>query len=205
VSGSTVCVVIGSAPPDLSGQSVPVQERLAGPEALGRATAGDCEWLWLLAAGARPRPDALELLLEPAGDAAVVAGVVVDTAGRPVVEQLPAVSARSLEDLVRLVGRSLLPIRSTPFANVLVRRGCFVHHGLPDTRRYGRWAPLEWSAALLRDEAGYLVPRSVVELEQREEPPARLAESPAFARTVRSGALTRGDAVRAFRAWRGSG
>ena len=199
MSGGAVCVVATGAAVDLSGQVAPAQEQLVGRDALQRAVAGDWEWLWLLGVGARPRADALRLLLDAGPDAAIVAGTAVDSADRMLADQLPTATARSLEDLVRCAARSLLPIRNTPFANALVRRVCFERHGLPDTRRYGAWAPIEWTAAVLHEQAGYFVPASVVELELGDAARMRLADAPAFARMLRSGAWTRGDAVVALR------
>jgi hypothetical protein len=198
MSGGAVCVVTPAAAVDLSEQVAPVQEQVAGPDALQRSVAGDWEWLWLLGAGARPRADALRLLLDAGPDAAIVAGTAVDSAGCIVTDQLPTVTARSLEDLVRCTARSLLPLRSTPFANALVRRACFARQGLPDTRRYGRWAAVQWSAAVLRERPGIFVPESVVELRHAAARGSRLADSAAFVRMLRSGAWTRGDAVSSF-------
>lgn len=169
-----------------------------GPDQLRAATRGESEWLWLLGSGMRPRDDALAPLLGASGDAAIVAGVAVDAADRILVDRLPIVSARSLEDVVGLVGRALLPIRATPFVNVLVRRTCFERYGLPDERRYGRWAPLEWSARVLGEHAGYLVPASRVALEVEAES-ALPPEARAFGRMLWSSTWTRGDALAALK------
>jgi hypothetical protein len=192
-----IFVVAPTPPSDLSRQSVAVAKTYVGMGALSRAVAGGCEWVWLLGAAARPRADALGLLLEAAPEAGVTAGLAVDAGGRLLVEQLPKVTARAPEELVSLAARSLLPIRSTPFANVLVRRDCFDRHGMPD-RRYGRWAPVAWSASVLCERVGYLVPASVVELEVEGSDRPGLHDCRAFARMLRTGAWTRGDAVGAL-------
>lgn len=204
MSGGSVCVVAPAGAVDLSGQFAPLQEQVVGGDALQRAVAGDCEWLWLLGVEARPRADALRLLLDAGPDAAIVAGTAVDSADRMLADQLPTVTARSLEDLVRCAARSLLPIRSTPFANALVRRVCFARHGLPDTRRFGRWAAVQWSAAVLCERPGIFVPASVVELGRAATTGSRLADSVACVRMLGSGAWTRGDAVNSFLALRRS-
>lgn len=162
------------------------------------AACGESDWLWLLGSGIRPRDDALGPLLGASGDAAIVAGVAVDAAGRILVDRLPIVTARALDVVVELAERALLPIRATPFVNVLVRRTCFEHYGLPDEQRYGRWAPLEWSARVLRERAGYLVPASRVALGVDVER-ALPADAAAFVRMLRSGTWTRGDALAALK------
>ena len=198
MSDGGICVVTSNGSIDIFRQSE-LAEKITLTDKLAHAVAGDCEWLWLLGAGAQPRADALRLLLDAGQDADVTSGIAVDADARMLVEQLPAVTARSLEDLVQLADRSLLPIRSTPFANALVRRVCFERHGLPNVRRYGRWAPVAWSAAVLRERAGYFVPASVVQLERAGGERTTLADAPAVARMLRSGAWTRGDALVALR------
>lgn len=173
------------------------EEILAGEGALQRACASDARWIWLLADGGDPRPDALERLLEarlPDGATlpAIVAGTVVAGYGGVDERQLPGWSIGHPE-LIDLVGRGALPIRHATFANCLVASACFVRHGLPDERRFGPYAAIEWSARVLRDEPGCFVPASVVASAAALGRRDALRAVPALARMLRTGAWTRGD------------
>ena len=179
-----------------------------GPGALERALASGADWLWLLGAGARPRDEALERLLaavEPEGAARAVllAGLVVDDRGVPLDDSLQPVPRGDPAESIRLVRQRLLPIRSAPFANCLVARHVFDRHGLPDTRTFGPHAPLEWTARVLREDAGYLVPASEVAMPPPAGPAGRraaLADLLATLRMLPTGAWSRGDAARALAA-----
>jgi hypothetical protein len=185
----------------LAAQSHTPAQVFHGPDALVGALASRAPWIWLLAARAAPRPDALERLLEcaaPAGErpASVLAGMVIDADGAPVGRELPAGGGSSLADVVRLTGRALLPIRHATFANCLVARECLVREGLPDIVRYGPYAGAEWSARALRGGVGYFVPASVVVLERgRAGRRAALGSIPALLRMTRTGTWTRGETL----------
>ncbi len=178
------------------------------PGALSRALAAPRgePWLWLLAPGAHPRPDALELLkaaIEPTGGAraAVVAGVVVDPEGTAVAAELPAGDWRDDAAVIRLAGACVLPIRSAPFAHCLVDRTTFAEHGLPDERTYGPHAAREWSARVLREAPGYLAATSVAVLERPQPLPTTSQALRALAPTLRmtrTGAWTRGESLEAL-------
>ena len=180
----------------------------AAPGALSRALAapGRERWLWLLAPGAHPRPDALELLkaaIEPpeSARAAIVAGVVVDPDGASVAAELPAGDRHDDAAVIRLAGVRVLPIRSAPFAHCLVDRTTFAEHGLPDERTYGRHAAREWSARVLRGSPGYLAATSVAVLERPRPVPTTSQALRALAPTLRmtrTGAWTRGESVEAL-------
>ena len=176
----------------------------AAPGALSRALAAPAgePWLWLLAPGARPRPDAIELLIaaiEPPGSprAAIVAGVVVDPEGAPVAAELPAGEWRDDAAVIRLAEARVLPIRSAPFAHCLVARATFAEHGLPDERTYGPHAAREWSARVLREAPGYLAATSVAVLERPQPAPTLHALAPTL-RMTRTGAWTRGESLEAL-------
>jgi hypothetical protein len=177
-----------------------------GADALSRAISSRAEWLWLLTSDGRPDDTALERLIgaaRPAGEprASVVAGILVDPANQPVHDAFPAFKYSDDEATVRLVGHALLPIRSAPFVNCLVRRSCFLEHGSPDTRSFGRYAPVAWTARVLADAPGYFAPLSVARLTAPIRPSSRwaaLAEAPSTIRMARSGAWTRGESGRAF-------
>jgi len=189
-------------------QSQRPAEAFTGTDALARALASQAPWIWLLGDRVRPRPDALEQLLDQArpGDerpASLLAGMVLDAAGAAVAPALPAGGGRELADVVRLAGRSLLPIRHAPFANCLVARECFIGEGFPQRSRYGRYAPVEWTARVLRTRDGYFVPASVVVSDGGTGRRDGLTSIPALARMARSGTWTRGETLAAARALAG--
>jgi len=196
-----VAAVCAHSVPELVGQTRAPDDVFHGRDAVARAVASGADWIWLLADGAVPCADALERLLEareldgePAGS--LLAGMVLGASGRPVGRELPAGDGRSFEDLIRLTSKQALPIRYATFANSVVARDCFVRHGLPDARRYGPYAPIEWSARVLRDVRGYFIPASVVTLERAGSGRgAGLATIPSLTRMLRSGIWTRGEAV----------
>ena len=147
-----------------SAQTRPPDASFAGRDALGRALNSGADWIWVVGRGAIPRPDALECLLlnrEPPGEspASLLAGMVLDPSGTTLASKLPAGDERH-PDVVRLVVKRALPIRSATFANCLVARECLVRHGLPDVERYGPYADVEWSSRVLRAHPGYLIPSS---------------------------------------------
>jgi hypothetical protein len=176
----------------------------AGPDALTRALATSAEWLWFLADGARPREDALTGLLEArepqdATPATVLAGLLVDERGAPLHAGFQAAPQLDADAAVRLVGQGLLPIRSTGFAHCLVARAAFDRHGRPDDRRFGPFAAEEWTARVLRDEAGYLVGASIVQLGDDVAPFGSARPLGAAVRMLSTGTWGRGEAVRALR------
>ncbi len=200
---SVAAVTMGEeAPADLSDHTVVPEAVFAGPRAFEQAIASASDWLWLLAPGARPQPDALGRLIDntnPPGEAPAVllAGMVRDSAGRAVSAELPAGDEGRLTDVVRLTGQRLLPIRNATFANCLVARDCFARYGLPDSFRFDRFAPIEWSARVLREEPGYFVASSVVVVSKattRSGPP-----NAALFRMLRTGAWNRGEAMSQLR------
>jgi hypothetical protein len=178
----------------------------AGQDALARALASETDWLWFVAEGARPREDALDRLLEArepkdALAPTVLAGLLVDGRGAPLDDRLQAAPRIDADAAVRLAGQRLLPLRSAPFAHCLVARAAFGRHGVPDERRFGPFAAQEWTGRVLRDEAGYLVPASVVELASRPERPDRsayLLHLRAAVHMLQTETWSRGDAARAL-------
>lgn len=182
-------------------QTHPLSDVFTGADAIARAVRSGSDWIWVLAPGAEPERDALANLLQasrtPDGPPpTILAGAVRDISGAPVVSDLPAGDEHN-PGVVDAVGRRVLPIRNTTFANCLVTRGCLERYGLPDGRRYGPFAPVQWSALVLQSEPGYFVPASVVTV-PRLQPRGRrdaLAAVPGLVRMLRTGAWTRGDAV----------
>lgn len=188
----------------LADQTHPLAAVFTGAEALSAAIESDADWLWLLERGVDPDEDALQRLvqsIEPSGEevASVVAGTVLDRAGRPVEDHLPAVSYADNALVVRLVNQRLLPIRRAPFANCLIRRSCFDRYGLPDVGGFGPFAVSAWTATVFGAETGYFAPLSVVRLRDdvsRAARPGVLTTARYAVRMRRSGAWTRGDLVR---------
>jgi len=207
VKGSEIVAAVpvpSSNPDEVLAQSEPPAEAFHGADALAQALASRAPWIWLLGPRVRPRPDALERLVQcarPSGEppASLLAGMVIDGAGGAVGPELPAGGGRELADVVRLAGRSLLPIRHSSFANCLVARQCFLDHGFPEFSRYGRYAPAEWSARVLRSGAGYFVPASIAVHEGSASRQEALASIPALARMARTGVFTRGETLAAVR------
>ena len=198
-SAPAVAVASPRAVPGLERQTRVPDESFGGPVALERALSSGAEWIWLLAGGAIPRADALERLVEATAlsdeaPPSLLAGAVGDSSGELYADLLPSPDQQH-PDLAMLVGKHVLAIRNLTFANSLVARECFVRHGLPDERRYGRYAAVEWSARALRADTGYFVPSSVVSLEALPERRADIRSMTAFIRTFRADAWPRGDAL----------
>ena len=196
-TAAAVAVVAPQVVDGLALQTHAPGEIFTGREALGHAHASGARWIWLLADGGDPRPDALErlLLTHALGlqrPAAIVAGMLVTTTGGVEAEALPAWSI-GCPDLADLVSRGVLPIRHTTFAHCLVDSECFTRHGLPDIARFGPYAAVEWSARVLRDEAGYFDPSSVVVADRAGGDQPGLQAVPALLRMLRSGAWSRRD------------
>jgi hypothetical protein len=155
--------------------------------------------------GGQPADDALERLLAAIGPvgtrrASIVSRMVVDEHGRPQDRALAAGSHREGQILLELVRQRMLPLRYATVAHCLAARGASALHGLPDTRSFGPHAPIAWSARLLRQEAGYLVPASTVMLRRPTGPCGRAAlraVGPTL-RMTRTGAWTRGESLQAL-------
>lgn len=195
-----IAAVTGVANRDLSRQERVPDQVFSGSGGIAQALRWGADWIWLLDAGAVPRPDALAQLLagaRRAGEvpASLLAGTVVGPAGEVLRALLPSADQQH-PDLAGVVGRRLLPIRTAPFANCLVSGGCFARHGLPDEHRYGPYAARTWTARVLRDGDGYLVATSVAVMERGDPAPGGLRSLPAALHAFRAGALTRGEALR---------
>lgn len=188
----------------MSGREAVVRVNYPEACALEQAIASDADWLWLLGDGAEPAGDALERLLdatEPAGEprAALVAGLVRDGSGRVIRDALPGFLQHDDDAVLRLVAHRLLPLRNATFDHCLIRRTCFVDHGMPDTQVFGRHAPVAWTARVLRDAPGYFAPLSIARLAGRSEPlPRWSAATISTLRMTRSGGWTRGESARAL-------
>lgn len=127
-----------------------------------------CEWLWLQAPNAAPRPGALEEMLEAAGKAAgmppplLIASKVVAPDGSLERGSLPVVEVFRADLALAALERRLLMVRAARPGSLLVRRRAFEGRPLP---RLGSGLDyLAWTADLLKDDLGLLAPTSVVRL-----------------------------------------
>lgn len=128
------------------------------------------DWLWIMDDDTIPTSDALEQLLgaleriDGLPDPILLASKVVWTDGTLHPKNLPwaRLDEQGLETFVAAADRRLVPIRTASFVSVLVRRSAVQAHGLPH-RHYFIWGDDgEWTARVLKDATGYLVPASVV-------------------------------------------
>jgi hypothetical protein len=158
-------------------------------------------WTWLRDGTAVPAPDALDRLLEALGRLdglpapVLLVSKVVDRAGALV----PSLAPWYLRDDAALAmdaaGRGLLPVRAARTSSVLVRADALER--LP---RRGRGLPpaaagLEWTARLLRDAPGYLVPASVaVAAAEAPEGPVEALDADPRRDLLAAGALLAGSA-----------
>ena len=144
----------------------------AGLEA---AQAGEGEWFWLMDDDTIARSDALAALLAAPAALAdlppapmLLASRVVWRDGRLHPMNTPGFERSDVARLVDSGARGLVPLRVTTFVSLLVRRAAVERHGLPP-RHFFIWSDdLEFTARILRHEAGYVVPDSVVEHRTKE-------------------------------------
>jgi len=133
---------------------------------LQAALAGAADWLWLLDGSAVPGLDALEHLLavlDDLGDLpapALLAGTVVAADGEPHPAALPLNRLTRKEVAIEACRRHLVAIRAARHGSLLVSRAALQADGLPRADYVTGGDDLEWTARLLRDADGYLVPAS---------------------------------------------
>jgi GT2 family glycosyltransferase len=161
-------------------------------------------WLWLLDDDAIPTADALERLLAPLDDLGrlrrpdILASRVVWTDGdlHPKNLPFPRTDDAVKGELLDAAARRLLLIRAATFVSILVAREAIDRHGLPH-RHYYIWGDDgEFTARVLREGAGYLVPDSVV-VHKTPEKAAVHEPSPQYYYELRNKLLMlRGDAFR---------
>lgn len=139
----TVRLVLGHG----AGTAV-VAEARRQQEAAGAAGTG---WSWLLDGSALPRPDSLAALLDAAGraDASLLASAVLDERGRLAHGHEPLLPRGDGTLALTFAPLRILPVRAVSGASVLVRGDA------PPGAAY------RWTATLLREGRGFLVPASV--------------------------------------------
>lgn len=135
---------------------------------IARAMADGIDWIWTLDDDSIAADDALAKLFDafdrfPASDKPVIlASKVLWTDGtlHPMNIQKPKLYNPQQQFLAAECGT--MSIRFTSFVSMLIRRDAIEQHGLP-IAEYFLWNDdVEWSARLLRQSLGVLVPASVV-------------------------------------------
>jgi rhamnopyranosyl-N-acetylglucosaminyl-diphospho-decaprenol beta-1,3/1,4-galactofuranosyltransferase len=124
-------------------------------------------WLWLLDDDSIATPDALERLLAgleraPHGRPLLVASQVRWRDERLHPMNRPWPRWRWPGELLLAAQRKLILIRAATFVSVLVRREALQRFGLPLAHFFIWSDDIEYTARVLRDNPGYLVPDSVV-------------------------------------------
>ena len=133
-------------------------------EGVRAAVALGGDWLWLMDDDTIPSATALERLLEHAASpVSILASRIVWTDGRVHPMNTPDPDLRDLDALATEVERGVLPIRTSTFPSLLVRREAVERHG-PPRKGFFVWSDdVDFTARILRDERGLYVPTSVAE------------------------------------------
>lgn len=170
-----VCAIVLDEAADgaLDTQTRPVDERLRlcnEPGALHRSLTAALEraaaWFWLLGPAFVPGPTALERLLAPLDAPGLPAPALLTSRldrpdGRLFEPAAPWPRLTEKDVAVTASEHRLMSIRAARWGSLLVHRRAVEAHA-PPRARYERWGDdIEWTARLLKDEPGYLVPRSV--------------------------------------------
>lgn len=134
---------------------------------MARAHAQGYEWLWLMDDDTITSGDALAPLLAatvrvPDGAPLLLASQVRWKDERPHPMNIPVPRWRARRELAEGVARGLLALRYTTFVSVAIHRTAVDRFGLPLERFFIWGDDIEFTARVLRDAPGYLVPESVV-------------------------------------------
>jgi len=168
-----VCAIVPS-PAVLGGQSRAPQAsaivaagRGALAEAMTSAVEQGATWLWLVDRDVTPAPDALEELLRPLAalplldDPVLLASHVVLPDGSPDVGAAPWPRLLARELALNGASHHLAALRAVRFGSLLVHRRALERHGVPRADFAAAGDDLEWTGRVLRDDPGFLVPRSI--------------------------------------------
>ncbi len=132
--------------------------------ALTRAAALDDDWVWLLEGGVAPEPDALRALLDAsprfASPPVLLSSRVLAADGSLDPGSTPVPDARRAERVVAALEQGYVAIRVARPGSLLVQARELERLGLTHTGAVVD-RELEWTARLLRDGTGLLVPASV--------------------------------------------
>ncbi len=125
-------------------------------------------WLWVMDDDTIPEPAALERLvtgaerLDDLPAPTLLASKVVWTDGRVHPLNWPGLRLGDMDLFLQASERGVLPLRWNTFPSSLLKREALERHGLP-LKHFWIWSDdIEFTARLLRDELGYVVPESVV-------------------------------------------
>ncbi len=136
--------------------------------ALKKAFEGPAEWFWVMDDDTIASPTALEQLLEPLDrldglpEPELMASKVLWTDGTLHRMSHPFVRWDREDLTLDACERELVPLRATTYVSMLVRRSAVEKYGVP-LAHYFIWGDdIEYTARILRYEAGYVAPRSVV-------------------------------------------
>ncbi len=158
----TVCAVLGEHDRELRG-ALTAQERPADLTARFSDTPGAAaDWIWLLDGTALPCPGALAALLAAAHRLDTVAAPILlashilGSDGRSSPAHMPLAPQDQTAVAIRTAPLRVLLVRGVTGGSVLIRPGRFT--GSP---RPGIAPMVAWTARLLRDGRGFLVPSSV--------------------------------------------
>lgn len=160
--------------PDDTVEVAPGRAGLA--DAVRAAAATGATWLWLVDARVRPEPTALEELLAPLpcagalGDPVLFAGKVVGADGRLDSDAPPWPRLLARELAMAGADHRLAALRAARYGSLLVHRRAVEQHGPPRPEFAGAGDDLEWTGRVLRDEPGYLAPRSIAVRERDGQP-----------------------------------
>lgn len=136
-------------------------------QGVSRAYTQGYDWLWLMDDDTMVNGHTLAALLAgaaraPGGLPTLVASDVRWKDGRPHPMNVPVPRWRWRRELAEGISDGLLLLRYTTFVSVAVHRRAVERSGLP-LEHYFIWGDdVEFTARILRDERGYLVPESVV-------------------------------------------
>jgi GT2 family glycosyltransferase len=125
------------------------------------------DWMWLMDDDTLATPDTLAALLEggeraPGGRPPILASQVQWKDGSLHPMNVPLPRWRHAGELTEGIGRGLLALRYATFVSVAVHRDAVDRHGLPHAHFFIWGDDVEYTARVMRDEPGYLVPESCV-------------------------------------------
>jgi GT2 family glycosyltransferase len=135
-------------------------------EGLRRAHAAGYDWVWLMDDDTIPTPGALDALLGAADTLAeppaLLSSKAIWTDGHLHPMNYQGFERSRVDAVVAGAERGLMPLRTATFVSLLVNRRTIDRFGLP-LKRYFLWSDdIEYTARILREAPGYLVPRSTV-------------------------------------------
>ena len=159
-------------------------------EGVKRAIEHDCTWLWLLDDDTIAHPTALEELFSARGRFAagiqpdLLASKVEWTDGSMHPMNVPRLKRSDrLESAVRAAEQGTISIRASSFVSLVIHRRFVEQHGFPIADYFIWNDDVEYTARILRDSFGVMVPASVVVHKTAEK---RTPAGPRFYYSVRN-------------------